>query len=182
MRSYGDKPAEFLRLVPGGLLPAILIDNKRVQTESLEIMLNLDSMFTGPPHISMWPAEGTEENIRAKLLMKLERQLFGAWCNLVFRPPGEREQKQFEICMDEVEKQLKVTAGPFFLSTFSIVDLTYITHVERMAASIAYWTGFLVDSSRTHVLCVSLNLLITLCASSINRYGETDAGQPLNIG
>ena len=45
MRSYGDKPAEFLRMVPGGLLPAIVIDNKRVQTESLEIMLNLDSMF-----------------------------------------------------------------------------------------------------------------------------------------
>ena len=45
MRSYGDKPADFLRMVPGGLLPAIVIDNKRVQTESLEIMLNLDNVF-----------------------------------------------------------------------------------------------------------------------------------------
>ena len=144
MRSYGDKPAEFLRMVPGGLLPAIIIDNERVQTESLEIMLNLDKMFMGPAQKSMWPAEGTEENKRAKVLMQLERQLFGAWCNLVFRPPGEREKKQFDMCMDEVEKQLTVAPGPFFLSTFSIVDLTYITHVERMAASIAYWTGFLV--------------------------------------
>eukprot|EP01035_Chromulina_nebulosa_P050513 gene50513-68695_t len=41
MRSYGDKPAAFLRMVPNGLLPAISIDGK-LQTESLEIMLNLE--------------------------------------------------------------------------------------------------------------------------------------------
>jgi glutathione S-transferase len=32
-------------MVPGGLLPAIVIDGKKVQTESLEIMMNLDKMF-----------------------------------------------------------------------------------------------------------------------------------------
>ena len=41
MRSYGEKPQAFLRLVPNGLLPAIIIDGK-MQTESLEIMLNLE--------------------------------------------------------------------------------------------------------------------------------------------
>jgi hypothetical protein len=33
----------------------------------------------------MWPAEGTAENVRAQALMRLERSLFGVWCNLVFR-------------------------------------------------------------------------------------------------
>jgi len=43
--------------------------------------------------------------------------------------------------LDEVNKQLKVTESPWFLENFSIVDLTFITHVERMCASVAYWSG-----------------------------------------
>ena len=57
MRSYGDKPAAFLKLVPNGLLPAINIDGN-FMTESLDIMLTLDRTFTGPQHQSMWPAKG----------------------------------------------------------------------------------------------------------------------------
>lgn len=56
MRSYGDKPAEYLRLVPNGLLPAIVIDGK-LQTESVDIMMNLDATFTGQKHASMWPRD-----------------------------------------------------------------------------------------------------------------------------
>jgi len=142
MRSYGDKPAEFLRMIPNGLLPAIVIDGKQVQTESLEIMLNLDSMFTGGVHKRMWPAEGSPEAARARTLMKLERKLFGCWCNVVFNGPGSgRPMKQFQDCMTEVDEELKVTKSPWFLEEFSIVDLTYITHIERMCASVAYWCG-----------------------------------------
>ena len=57
MRSYGDKPAAFLKLVPNGLLPAINIDGN-FMTESLDIMLTLDRTFGGPEHQSMWPAKG----------------------------------------------------------------------------------------------------------------------------
>ena len=142
MRSYGDKPPEFLRMVPNGLLPAIKIDNSQVQTDSLQIMLNLEQMYSGPNHKQMWPSTGSPEAERASNLMRLERALFGAWCNMVFRPPGKREIQQFEFTMSQVEEQLHVTSSPWFLEDFSIVDLTYITHVERMAASVAYWTGF----------------------------------------
>ena len=93
-------------MIPGGLLPAIVIDQKQVQTESLEIMLNLDRMYVGSKHKSMWPDETSDEHERAVKLMKLERQLFGAWCNLVFRPPGDREKKQFEDIMDKVTSVL----------------------------------------------------------------------------
>jgi glutathione S-transferase len=90
----------------------------------------------------MWPAPGSPEDNRARSLMSLERKLFGCWCNLVFRGPGlGRPMKQFEECMNEVEDQLKVTSGPWFLDEFSIVDLTYITHIERMCASVAFWCG-----------------------------------------
>jgi len=141
MRSYGDKPASYLKLVPNGLLPAISIDG-RFQTESLDIMLNLDRTFTEPNHKSMWPDSNNPEFERAKSLMRLERDLFSRWCNLVFRPSiGGSSKKFFEEGFDEVNKQLGVTDGPWFLNSLSIVDLTYITHIERMFASVAYWSG-----------------------------------------
>jgi hypothetical protein len=42
MRSYGDKPPEFLRKVPGGLLPAIEVNGGQIITESQVIMELLD--------------------------------------------------------------------------------------------------------------------------------------------
>ena len=91
--------------MPNGLLPAIVIDDKYVQTESLEIMLNLDNMFPAPQFAQMWPVEGSSERERANKLMKLERSLFAAWCNLVFRPSmGGSSKKQFEDSMDEVDR------------------------------------------------------------------------------
>ena len=54
-------------------------------TDSLRIMMTLEGTFTGPNHKRFWPAEGTAENVRAQALMRLERSLFGVWCNLVFR-------------------------------------------------------------------------------------------------
>ena len=145
MRSYGDKPAEFLRKVPNGLLPAISIDGN-FQTDSLPIMLNLDRTFTfSGGHKSMWPAKGTNEEKRAQSLMKLERDLFARWCNLVFRPSlGNGARRMFEEGLDLVEQELGVTSGPWFLSDLSIVDLTFITHIERMCASVPYWSNFLI--------------------------------------
>jgi glutathione S-transferase len=43
MRAYGDKPEDFLRRVPGGLLPALeMADTGQVITESQVIMELLD--------------------------------------------------------------------------------------------------------------------------------------------
>ena len=144
MRSYGDKPAEYLKMVPNGLLPAMRLDGE-FMTDSLRIMLTLEGTFTGPQYKRMWPEEGTPEFARAQSLMRLERSIFGLWCNLVFRGAlGNGPRRAFEEGLDEVNKELTVTSGPWFLNDLSIVDLTYITHVERMCASVAYWSGFKV--------------------------------------
>ena len=45
MRSYGDKPREFMQKVPGGLLPAMEVDGKII-TESQVIMELLDQWHT----------------------------------------------------------------------------------------------------------------------------------------
>ncbi len=148
MRSYGDKPAEYLKLVPNGLLPAVEIDGK-FQTESIDIMFNLDRLFSGPKHPSFWPSRGSAEDARAQKLMRLERDLFGLWCNLIFRPsfPGGSALRRFEEGLALVNNELSVTEGPWFLSTMSIVDLQFVTHVERMLASCLFWSGLKIRNS-----------------------------------
>jgi len=46
MRSYGDKPPEFLQKVPGGLLPAMQVKGGKIITESQVIMELLDQWHT----------------------------------------------------------------------------------------------------------------------------------------
>jgi glutathione S-transferase len=45
MRSYGDKPQEFLQKVPSGLLPVVELDGRPI-TESLDIMMILERVCT----------------------------------------------------------------------------------------------------------------------------------------
>lgn len=47
-----------------------------------------------------------------------------------------------------MNQELGVTSSPWFLDELSIVDLTYITHVERMCASVAYWSGRQIRGDR----------------------------------
>lgn len=141
MRSYGDKPDWFLKKVPSGLLPVLELDGKMI-TESLVIMQVLEQNF---PDIPMIPEE---EFDRANELLGLERKLFSDWCGLIFRPSmpgpfGGGARKDFEETLDKVNAALGVLPGPWFLGGDipSIVDLQYVSHVERMNASCLYWKG-----------------------------------------
>ena len=138
MRSYGEKPQSFTSKVPGGFLPALELDGQ-MWTESLDIMAMLDDTF---PDIPTLPPRDSDEFQRARALLQLERKLFRVWCDYVFRG-GWGSKRQFESCLDEVDAALAKTRGPWFLESQGpgIVDLQYVSHVERMAASVAYWKG-----------------------------------------
>lgn len=143
MRSYGDKPSSFLRKVPGGLLPAIELDGQ-LMTESLVIMQTLDSAFVQGPQ--MVPPSGTAERERASQLLSLERELFRWWCSLTFQPGKglmDSHEKGLLRTLKQVDEALGETEGPWFLGgeSPSLVDLQYISHVERMLASLLYWKG-----------------------------------------
>jgi glutathione S-transferase len=77
MRAYGDKPAEFLRKVPGGLLPALEIaDTGQVITESQVIMELLDEWHSeedGYRPMSP-PADDAPALARYERLARLERE------------------------------------------------------------------------------------------------------------
>lgn len=75
MRCYGDKPADFMRIVPSGLLP-VLEYKGQIITESAIIARILEANF---PERPLLPPEGSEERSRAERLLKLERTLFSAW-------------------------------------------------------------------------------------------------------
>ncbi|CAJ1412806.1 unnamed protein product, partial [Effrenium voratum] len=145
MRSYGDKPKEFLALVPRGLLPAMELDG-RVMTESLE------RTFPDPDKPMLlcctkrFPTDKALQK-RASDLLNLERQLFGAWCSFLFRPEmpfiGGSEQ-DFTDTLQAVDAELGRSESPFFLPYPhpTIVDMQYVSHVERAVASAMFYKGY----------------------------------------
>ncbi|CAN0217644.1 unnamed protein product [Ectocarpus sp. 12 AP-2014] len=152
MRSYGDKPSSYLAKVPSGLLPAISLDGE-LMTESLSIMQTLEATFPEPRR--MLPDRESPQFQEAVRLLNLERELFRWWCQFVFRS-GDSSRGALEKTLDEVNSALASSPGPWFLPSsasedeaangspddgFSLVDLTYVPHLERMAASTAYWKG-----------------------------------------
>jgi glutathione S-transferase len=166
MRSYGDKPREFLQKVPSGLLPAIEVNNGQIITESQVIMELLDQWHgTDEGYRPMMPTTD-EAMTRYQRLARLERELFGAWCSLVFRPDqfsglsagntlsklfggGDSNamspsMQTFMNCIQKVDQELTKTRGPWFLDEYdypTMIDFIYVSHVERMLASCAYWKG-----------------------------------------
>lgn len=170
MRSYGDKPNDFLNLVPNGLLPAIVVERgggkKQVITESQVIMELLDKWHpVSEGYKPMLPSENDKEGLaKYDMLARLERELFSWWCTLIFRPEGPRvgaglmgmitgqkddnkisgAMQGFLDCISKVDKELASTSGPWFYddnSFPSMIDFVFVSHIERMLASCAYWKG-----------------------------------------
>jgi len=171
MRSYGDKPKDFLNLVPSGLLPAIVVEGsggkKQVITESSVIMELLDRWHpVSDGYKPMLPTENDKKGLaKYDKLSRLERELFSWWCTLIFRPEGPRmsgaglmgmitgkkdgnevsgAMQGFLDCLSTVDKELASTSGPWFYDDNSfptMIDFVFVSHVERMLASCAYWKG-----------------------------------------
>lgn len=153
MRSYGDKPCEFLQKVPSGLLPAMELKGEII-TESQVIMELLDEWHQ-EGYKPMLPKDAAGQS-RYEKLAQLERQLFSWWCTLIFRPEqsalarlmgggGEMSAnlQGFLDCIQQVDKELLATPGPWFFEDDypTMIDFVYVSHVERMLASAAYWKG-----------------------------------------
>ena len=139
MFCYGEKEHWYKQLVPSGMLPALEIDGQFI-TESDDILLILERAF-GPLYKGMGdPAVFP--------LRRLERVLFGAWCDWLCRPTGafglkdSRKRDQFQSVVNEVEAALSATPGPYFLEEFSTADVIFTPYVERMNASLYYYKGY----------------------------------------
>ena len=50
--------------------------------------------------------------------------------------------KGFMECIQTVDQYLRATDGPWFFGEYdypTMIDFVYVSHVERMLASCAYW-------------------------------------------
>ena len=111
MFCYGEKESWYKRVVPSGMLPAVELDG-RIVTESDVILERLEATF-GPLVHQM-----NDRDVVA--CRRLERHLFGAWCEWLCRPQRsaaaeQRSRAQFEAVADAVEDLLARRPGAFFL-------------------------------------------------------------------
>jgi glutathione S-transferase len=139
MRCYGEKPASFARIQPGGQIPVAIIDG-RTYGQSNEIMYAVEELF--PSHKSLRPPKGKEGT--AQELLRLERRIFSAWMSWL-TGSGNGAQRQADFCsvLSEVESALKQSGGPFFMGKdVTLVDFMFAPFLERMAASLLFFKGF----------------------------------------
>jgi len=142
MRCYGDKPNSFLRLQPNGAIPVAEIDG-RVYGQSNDIMYVLEELFTPDEggHKSLSPPAPQQD--AARDLLRLERELFSAWMYWL-TGGGQSSKTSFIQVLGKVERSL-AQRGPFFMGTdVTLVDFMYASFLERMAASLLYFKGFMI--------------------------------------
>ena len=142
MRCYGDKPQSFFRLQPNGNIPVAVIDGK-VYGQSNDILYVLEEVFNKDGYKNLLPSD-TESRMRAQQLLRLERQIFGAWMYwLTGSNDPTRLRKGFEDVLSVVESELAKSTGDFFMGNdVSTVDFQFAPFLERMSASLLFFKGF----------------------------------------
>ncbi|WP_413201276.1 glutathione S-transferase family protein [Nostoc piscinale] len=144
-----NKPKWYTDLVPTTLVPAAKIEGELVY-ESKDILLALEARFPSP---SLLP-EDPEENAVAR--QWVEDAETNGFRNLAYKflretPTDADElanlQATFEASLDELEQTLGKYPGPYFLSTFSLVDIMYSPHLDRLAANLPVYRGYQIKGN-----------------------------------
>jgi glutathione S-transferase len=112
--------------------------------ESKDILLELEEHFGE----TLLP-ENPEENALARQWIEdAETNGFRDIAYKFLRQPPEDAkelanlQAEFEAKLDEIEKTLGRYPKPYFLSTFSLVDIMYSPHLDRLAANLPLYRGY----------------------------------------
>jgi glutathione S-transferase len=138
MNCYGEKEGWYRQRVPSGMLPALELDGRLI-TESDEILAALEAAFG--------PLERPLGDPDVLALRQLERRLFRAWCQWLCYtgeagPGSEPAERHFDKIADLVDGALAIHPGPWFLESFSSVDVIFTPYLERMGASLSYYKGY----------------------------------------
>ena len=150
MSCYGDKPTEFFQLSPSGNIPVALIQG-RVVLESKDIMMDIERTFTEGYRRLLPHEDDVAGAARVVSLLALERRTFNAWLlwiNCVATVPFKKDMDERLLEID-TELAKATDGGPFFFGAEpSLVDCVFAPFLERMAASLPYYKGFLARCER----------------------------------
>lgn len=139
-----NKPKWYTDLVPSTQVPAVKIEGELVY-ESKDILLALEARFSDSPLLPDDP----EENAIARHLVE-DAETNGSkevgYKFLIGTSADDNElatlQASFEAKLDELEQALAKYPGSYFLSTFSLVDIMYGPHLDRLAASLPVYRDY----------------------------------------
>lgn len=129
--------------MPTTLVPAAKIEGKLVY-ESKDILLELEEHFGE----TLLPENAEENAIARQWIEDAETNGFREIAYKFLRQPPEDAkesanlQAEFEAKLDEIEKNLGRYQKPYFLSTFSLVDIMYSPHLDRLAANLPVYRGY----------------------------------------
>ncbi|WP_250123457.1 glutathione S-transferase family protein [Chroococcidiopsis sp. CCMEE 29] len=143
-----NKPKWYADLVPTTLVPAVKIDSQFVH-ESKDILLALEERFGA----TLLPDNAEENAIARQWIEEAETNGFKeAGYKFLLTKTSEADeletlQTTFEVKLDELEQALGQYPGPYFLSTFSLVDIMYSPHLDCLAASLPVYRGYSVKGN-----------------------------------
>lgn len=136
-----NKPKWFTDLVPTGLVPAVKIEGELVY-ESKDILLALEERFG----TTLLPNDPQENSIARQLVEDAQNNGFVSTAYKFLRETTADEsaklQAEFEAKLDELEQVLAKYPGSYFLSTFSLVDIMYSPHLDRLAANLPVYQNY----------------------------------------
>ncbi|MGM3307140.1 glutathione S-transferase family protein [Anabaena sp. WFMT] len=141
--NLSNKPKWYTDLVPTTLVPAAKIEGKLVY-ESKDILLELEEHFGE----TLLPENLEENAVARKWVDDAETNNFRNIAYQFLRESPEDAndlvnlQAEFEAKLDEIEQALSRYPGSFFLSTFSLVDIMYSPHLDRLAANLPVYRGY----------------------------------------
>ncbi|KAF3885164.1 MULTISPECIES: glutathione S-transferase family protein [Nostocales] len=139
-----NKPKWYTDLVPTTLVPAAKIEGELVY-ESKDILLALEERFSSPP---LLPEDPEENAVARQWVENAETSGFlGAAYKFLRQPTSDPNelanfQAELEAKLDALEETLGKYPGPYFVSTFSLVDIMYSPHLDRLAANLPVYRGY----------------------------------------
>lgn len=139
-----NKPKWYTDLVPTALVPAAKVEGKLIY-ESKDILLTLEERFSTPPLLPIDPAENAVA--RAWIEASEMGGFLAASYSFVRANTADADglaglQATLEAKLDELEQTLGKYPGAYFLSGFSLVDIMYSPHLDRLAANLPVYRNY----------------------------------------
>lgn len=139
-----NKPKWYIDLVPTTLVPAVKIEGKLVY-ESKDILLALEERFPHPP---LLPEDPEENAVARQWIEDAEtnglREIAYKFLRETTKDADKLASLQAALVakLDELEQTLGKYPGPYFVSSFSLVDIMYSPHLDRLAANLPVYRGY----------------------------------------